>query len=692
MRRRPPDEQYQRRKQQVAQILRTQSLLGRDVSHTIHPPKHPGRKRKATKNFRYFCDTYFPQVFTLPWSNDHLKVIAKIEQAVLKGGLFAVAMPRGAGKTTLAEIACLWAVLYGHRKFVCLIGSDESHAETMLGNIRAELESNDLLEQDFSEAVGPICALEGIANRCRGQLVNGHRTHIEWTSKRLVMPTVPGSRASGAILRVTGITGSLRGMKFRRPDGEVVRPDLVVIDDPQTDESARSPSQCAQREAILSGAILGLAGPGKKISGIMPLTVIRPGDLADNILNIEKHPEWNGERLKLIYQFPSNEALWKRYAEILADSLRAGRGIADATEFYRQNREAMDEGAVVAWPARYNVDELSAVQHAMNLRLRDEAAFWSEYQNEPLPAVEAQVIDLTPELIIARVNQCPRGRVPAGCIHLTGFIDCHENLLYWAIVGWESTFSGHLVDYGAFPDQGRRYFALVDAAPRLAEYLRTPTLEATLYEGLGRLCDRILGKAWPKQDGGELRVERCLIDANWGAMTDVVYRFCRQSTYANVLLPSHGRYVGASSLPFSEHRPQHGERMGLNWRIPPIRPDRAIRHIVYDTNFWKSFLRARLTASPGAAGALMLNGTEQKEHLLLADHLLAEQPIRTSARGRTVDEWKLRPGGGDNHWLDCLVGCCVGASTLGVELAGQGQVQRRKVSFAEQRLQKKLGR
>jgi hypothetical protein len=40
---------------------------------------------------------------------------------------------------------------------------------------------------------------------------------------------------------------------------------------------------------------LRLAGPGKKISGIMPYTVIRPGDMADRILDRDKHPQWQGE-------------------------------------------------------------------------------------------------------------------------------------------------------------------------------------------------------------------------------------------------------------------------------------------------------------------------------------------------------------------------------------------------------------
>jgi hypothetical protein len=134
----------------------------------------------------------------------------------------------------------------------------------------------------------------------------------------------------------------------------------------------------------LAGAVLGLAGPGRKIAGVMPCTVIRPDDMADNILDRDKHPEWNGERTKMVYRFPANEKLWQKYAEVRAESLRMGHGGREATEFYRANREAMDEGAVVAWPERFNHDELSAVQHAMNLKLQDEAAFFAEYQNEPL--------------------------------------------------------------------------------------------------------------------------------------------------------------------------------------------------------------------------------------------------------------------------------------------------------------------
>ena len=361
---------YERMKESARARNAALALAGRDIGE-IPVVENPDRKDRASRDFQYFCESYFPLTFHLAWSPDHVKVILKIEQAVVHGGLFALAMARGSGKSSIAEVACIWAVLYGHREFVCLIGSDEGHACDMLDSIKTELDSNDLLLADFPEVCFAIQSLDGISNRANGQLYKGKRTQIGWTAKEVVLPTIDGSRASGAIIKVAGLTGRIRGMKFKRPDGRTVRPSLVVLDDPQTDESARSLSQCVNRESILAGAVLGLSGPGKKISGIMPCTVIRPGDMADNILDRDKHPEWNGERTRMVYAFPTNETLWIRYVEIRGDGMRNGDGGASATEFYRVNKEAMDAGSIIAWPERFNYDELSAIQHAMNLKMQD---------------------------------------------------------------------------------------------------------------------------------------------------------------------------------------------------------------------------------------------------------------------------------------------------------------------------------
>jgi hypothetical protein len=645
------------------------SASGRDIG-AIPEAIDPERKARGASDFRFFCETYFPETFCLPWSEDHLKVIAKIEQAVLRGGLFAMAMPRGSGKTTLAETACIWAMLTGAREFVCLIGSDAGHARNMLESIKVEFEANEYLLEDYPEAVYPIHALERIHNRAKGQLCNGKPTRIVWTADEIVLPTIPDSKAAGAIIRVAGIESRIRGMKFKRADGRAVRPTLVVLDDPQTDESARSDQQVRSRMETLNGAILNLAGPGQKISGIMPCTVIRPGDMADQILDRDKYPAWQGERTKLVYSFPDNEKLWEQYAQIRADSFRNDGDGHEATEFYREHREVMDAGAVVAWPQRYNQDELSAIQHAMNLRLQDERAFWAEYQNEPLPEDEGDADQLTADQIAAKVNGHARGVVPIGVNHLTMFIDVQAKLLFYVIAAWEDDFTGYVIDYGAYPDQQRALFTLREAQKTLGRAAPGAGLEGAIYAGLEKLTGEYLARRWRRDDGAELRIERCLIDANWGQSTDVVYQFCRQSEHAAIVMPSHGRYVGASSVPFSEYKRKRGERIGHHWRIPNVQGKRQVRHVLIDTNHWKSFIHARLAVAMGDSGCLSLFGRRPADHQLLAEHLTAEYRVRTEARGRVVDEWKLRAGNPDNHWFDCLVGCAVAASIQGAVLPG----------------------
>ena len=119
-----------------------------------------------------------------------MKVIDKIETAVLKGGLFALAMLRGSGKSSLTEAAAQGALLYGHREFVVLVGATESASVEMRESIKTELETKELPHQDFSEVCSPIRSLDGIAHRCAGQLHHGERPRISWTANEVVLPTI----------------------------------------------------------------------------------------------------------------------------------------------------------------------------------------------------------------------------------------------------------------------------------------------------------------------------------------------------------------------------------------------------------------------------------------------------------------------------------------------------------------------
>ena len=660
---------YEAHREAAAQRQADLSLAGRDIGE-LPAVVDEVRKESCRFDFRKFCETYFPEVYNLEWSDDHLRAIEKLQKAVLEGGLFALAMARGSGKSSLTETAAIWAMAYGHREFIVIIGASEGAALEMLDSIKTELEVNEHLQEDFPEMVYPIARLEGIANRCAGQLYKGERTRIAWTASEIVLPTIAGAASSGAIVRVAGITGRIRGMKYKRPDGRTVRPEFVIVDDPQTSESAGSAEQTRKRVRVLAGDVLGLAGPGKKIAGVMPCTVIRPGDMAEQMLDRSKHPEWNGERCRMMYKFPKNEELWNRYADLRADELREKGTFEKATAFYAAHRKEMDEGAVVAWPARYNHDEISAVQHAMDLKLTDEAAFWAEYQNEPLAEDLGTEEQLTLDSVSSRVNGHSRLGVPVSATHVTAFVDVQKTMLFYCIVAWDDDFTGRVIDYGEWPDQKRRFFTLNDANVTLQQKFPRSGLEGCLYEGLKSLTEEILGREYFRDDGAAMRIEKCLVDANWGQSTDTVYQFCRESEYASVLTPSHGKYIGASSKPMGEYKKAVGDRVGLNWRMPNVRGKRAIRHVVYDTNFWKSFVATRLLTSTGDRGALTLFGRSPADHLLFAEHLTAEYRVKTEGRGRRVDEWKMRPDSKDNHWWDCIVGSAVAASMCGCVLAG----------------------
>ncbi len=246
----------------------------------------------------------------------------------------------------------------------------------------------------------------------------------------------------------------------------------------------------------------------------------------------------------------------------------------------------------------------------MNLKLdQGEAAFWAEYQNEPLPESSESGEVMSVDAVCAKTNGMKRGEVPAEVGHLTMFIDVQGSLLYWLVCGWAEDFTGYLIDYGTYPEQRSAYFTLRDARKTLAMVHKGTGQEGMIYAGLEALTHDRLNHVYTRDDGAEMRVERCLIDANWGASTDVIYQYCRQSGFRGTIMPSHGKYVGAAGRPFAELERKHGERAGLHWRVPLLKGTRVTRYVLIDTNFWKSFVHARLAATSLSRGVRGCRGS-----------------------------------------------------------------------------------
>jgi phage terminase large subunit GpA-like protein len=166
-------------------------------------------------------------------------------------------------------------------------------------------------------------------------------------------------------------------------------------------------------------------------------------------------------------------------------------------------------------------------------------------------------------------------------------------------------------------------------------------------------------------------IEKCVIDSAWGDSTKTVYRFCKESPFARVLLPSKGKGITAAQRPITEYRREQGVKLGFNWRIFRIRGQASARLFEIDTNFWKSFFRQRLFTAMGDPGCFSVFGSDEEQHRLLAEHLSSEVAAVTSGGGRRVDIWKMIPGR-ENHWFDCAVGCMAAASLLGCDLSFDG--------------------
>ncbi|MCK9517582.1 MAG: hypothetical protein M0R74_00935 [Dehalococcoidia bacterium] len=287
--------------------------------------------------------------------------------------------------STIVKWATLYCILTGRRKYVMVVAATAELAQAIIEFCRQQITESDSLYAHYPHVCEYARKTDGKAIKAKYQLrADGKTSGIQWSKTTLVLPEVvnadgKGYPSNGAILEGHGLTGNIRGKWRDTKTGAVLRPDFVLLDDPQSRESSESDSQCAMRERIVTGDILGLAGLRKRIAVVMPCTVIRRGDLAWRFLSHETHPEWRGETCKLVDKWPAaQETLWAEYTRIYRESSSAA-----ATEFYKAHRSEMDAGACVSWEHRIRNGELSALQTAENLLIESGEQFWAEYQNDP---------------------------------------------------------------------------------------------------------------------------------------------------------------------------------------------------------------------------------------------------------------------------------------------------------------------
>lgn len=494
----PSGYDYERKKNQVRRYQHEAIAAERDIA-PLPISDIDWKRRSACKyDLRAFCEHYLKATFYLGWSSDQLKCIAKAERVFLETYKFALAMPRGGGKTAICRAAILWGTAYGHKLCPTFIGAKQNNAQSTLKAIKTQWYRNPLLLEDFPEVAYPIRRIENRFHMAKGQLFNGDPTSIEWGSESIRYPSLvlPDevakeykrhdkesirrvdsfgiwiSPSAGITISTIGIDGSFRGENQVHPVTlEEIRPDIILLDDIQNDKKAKSPVSVENLKLLVDGAVEGLAGPDKGISVLMPCTVIMEGDVADTYVDPAKRPDYNGERCKLVESWPTgisdNEITmdtdeakaWNEYINLRTRSMRLYGDIRLATEFYRLNQPLMDKGFHVTWADRVvrskTADDhngtISAQQTAMELRLKSPTTFASEYQNIGRSIEVGSVTIISAESLRNKQIGLPRGHIPVTSTAVAAHIDVQDELLYWAVAAADYEFTGVIADYGTWP-------------------------------------------------------------------------------------------------------------------------------------------------------------------------------------------------------------------------------------------------
>lgn len=674
-------------RQRDATRKREQRAKTRDVA--IPRCADRARRRRLERNDQRWLRWYCADCFTYDFTAQQKEMIAAIRRAVTIGGDQAIAASRGEGKTTLSERLLLKYALQGVISFAVLFAATGSDAADSLEEIKQQIEENDRLAADYPEVCTPVRALESIPSRAHYQTVSGYRhdtgkkylqvsSRFSWCGREVTFPNVPGSPSRGAIFATRGLDSAVRGLKKRGR-----RPDVAVIDDPDTEDTANSAEQATKLEKRIDRAIGGLGGQARPIARVM-LTTLQSRTAVSYRFTDPKAKPWKGRRFRFLVKPPDRAELWDEYVHLrLADIAEGDDFGRRAHRFYLKHRRAMDAGAEVGNVHRFNAErledgtqrEVSALQHYYNqiARLGPEAVA-TEFDNNPPADTGLDVDALSAYRIQRQLSGHPRAIVPAGCTVLTQGIDVRKTALHWVVRAWTPACVGYTIDYGVTE--------VHDTVVGSDE-----GLDVALIRAIRTRCEDLLGEPYRAADGQVHALDLTLVDAGW--RTAAIVEACQAIGRDWRPAMGYGKSAGCAQANFTDVATRsRTKRPGDGW----FESKGSYGWLVaLDADRWKSFEHDRWRAAPGAPGSLQLWGDnpadrqrqrlsdDEKRHHAYARHIVAEREVEEITRGQLRRHFKSFSR--NNHWLDASYMSCAAARMCGIEL----------VRYARRRPRRSLG-
>jgi hypothetical protein len=243
----------------------------------------------------------------------------------------ALLAPRDTGKSTWWLLLLpLWAAAHGHVKFAAVFADSGPQAEMHLNTFRKELDENEALRRDFPD----LCTA--------GRRPSGA---AQSDAKHMVI------RKSGFVFAAKGIDASSLGMKVGQR-----RPDLLLLDDVEPDESSYSDYQARKRLTTLRDAILPLNIYARVV---LTGTVTMPGSITHQLVRWGK-----GERSEVNAWVGEDKFRVHHHLPLVEGANGVERSM---------------------WPQKWPASFLASIRHTRSFRknyLNDPMAIDSDYWSE----------------------------------------------------------------------------------------------------------------------------------------------------------------------------------------------------------------------------------------------------------------------------------------------------------------------
>jgi predicted phage terminase large subunit-like protein len=265
--------------------------------------KREFRSAATRESFLLFFGAYFGKYIRYNFASFHLDMFQMAEDEALK--TIVIMGARGSAKSTIMNTGlAIWSILGKPGKHcVVILSQTQAKAKKHFANVKDELSQNRLLKSDL------------------GPLRDGE---CEWGS----FLTIPKHNAQ---ITFASIEQGIRGMRYK-----AYRPDLIIVDDIEDDDSVRTLEGRNKTYDQLVANVIG-AGDLETTRLVLLGTMMHP----DCVMMRFKAEIANGTRDGIYREYPivdeKGNALWKaKYpdaAAIDAERKRIGNDVKFAQEF-----------------------------------------------------------------------------------------------------------------------------------------------------------------------------------------------------------------------------------------------------------------------------------------------------------------------------------------------------------------------